>query len=65
MNAKREAIDLIENLPESITINDIIAELIFKAKVERGLLDVEEGRVSSQEEVEERMRSWAKSVGQK
>jgi len=43
-------------------IDDIVAELHFKSKVEKGLKDIEEGRLLSQEEGEQKMRTWAKSV---
>jgi len=65
MTTKQEAIDLIEKLPEESSTLDIMAELHFKSKVEKGLKDIEEGRLLSQEEVEQKMRTWAKSIGQK
>jgi len=41
--AKEEAIGLIQRMPEDCTLTDIVAELHFKRKVERGLKDVDEG----------------------
>lgn len=61
---KQEAIDLIQALPDTCSFSDIMAELYFKLKVSRGLRDVEEGNTISHEEVKERMKKWAKSVGQ-
>jgi len=62
---KKEAIKLIQELPDECTITDIIAELYFKQKVEQGLKDIEEGKTISHEVVRKRMAKWAKSVGQK
>lgn len=65
MSTKQEAIALIEKLPEESSTTEIMAELFFKSKVEKGLQDIREGRVFTQEDVEEKMRAWAKSIGQK
>jgi len=61
---KEEAIKLIRELPEECTFTDIMAEFYFRQKVEKGLKDIEEGRVMSQEEVRKRMAKWAQSIGQ-
>ena len=47
-NPKKEAIDLIERLPDGVNTADIIEELYFKWQVDEGLKDV----VWSQVEVE-------------
>jgi len=65
MSAKQEVLDLIKKLPEESSTTDIMSELYFKSKVEKGLKDIEEGRLLSQDEVEHKMRTWAKSIGQK
>jgi len=58
MSTEQEAIKLIGKLSEESSALDIMAELHFKLKVERGLTDIEEGRLLSQEEVEKKMRIW-------
>ncbi|MCI0439938.1 MAG: hypothetical protein L0177_12520 [Chloroflexi bacterium] len=60
---KQEAIELIQRLPEDVTLSDIIEELYFKQQVDKGLLDVAEGRVISHEELKERVARWRKSAG--
>ena len=65
MSTKQEAIDLIGKLPEESSTMDIMAELYFKSKIEKGLKDIEDGKLLSQEELEQKMRLWAKSIGQK
>lgn len=62
-NEKREAIDLIERLPDDISTGDIIEELYFKWQVDEGLRDVVEGRTLSHQELKERLAQWRKSAG--
>jgi predicted transcriptional regulator len=61
---KQAAIDLIERLPDHISLETIIAELLFKAKVLRGLEQLERGEAVSHEDVVEEMRAWPASAGQ-
>jgi predicted transcriptional regulator len=60
MTHKEMAIQAIESLPDSATLDDIMAELYFRRKVERGLKDVEEGKVVSHEEARRRLTRWLK-----
>ncbi len=61
--AKKEAIDLIQRLPDEATLADIIEELFFKQQVDQGLQDVAEGRVITHQEFKERLGRWRKSAG--
>ena len=58
MTAKQQAIQAIEGLPDSATLEDIMADLYFRQKVDRGLKDLQEGRVVSHEEAKRRMAQW-------
>ncbi len=51
---KEESIHLIQSLPDSVTWDDIIYEMYVKKKIEKGLKDIEEGRVVPHEEVKKR-----------
>lgn len=53
---KEESIHLIQSLPESVTWDDIIYEMYVKKKIEKGLKDIEEGRVVPHEEVKKRFQ---------
>ena len=57
-SAKEEAIQLIRRLPDDTTLEDIQYHLYVQQKVRRGMQDVEEGRVYTQNEVEKRMKRW-------
>lgn len=56
--AKEEVSKLLSNLPDNCTLEDIQYHLYVIQKTERGLKDLNEGKVYSQEEVEKRMAKW-------
>ena len=45
MNAKREAHELIDALPDSATWQDVAYEVELRASIERGLADSDAGRL--------------------
>lgn len=57
-NAKRSAIEVIENLPDDSSFEDIMERLYFLQKVEAGIKDIEEGNIVSHEEVKKRLQRW-------
>ena len=61
--AKKEAVELIERLPDTATTADILDELYFKEQVEKGLRDVEAGRTITHEELKKRIAEWRQSAG--
>jgi predicted transcriptional regulator len=64
MNAvKDEAIRLIQSLPDDCSIEEIQYHLYVIQKVEKGLSDIDAGRVISQEEAERRVAGWGKFTG--
>ena len=58
--AKDELTRLIQGQPEDATPEEIIRELAFHLMVQRGLADVGANRKISNEEMERRIRSWAR-----
>ena len=54
-NAKQSAIEIIENLPDDSSYEDIMERLFFLQKVEAGLKDIDDGKVVSHEEVKKRL----------
>jgi len=62
--AKAEALEMIKQLPDDVTTAVIMEELFFmQQQVEKGLQDVAEGRVVTQQEMKERIARWCKSAG--
>ena len=59
-NVKEKMREIVEAQPDDASYDEIMRELAFERMVERGLKDVEKGRVISNEEMERRTRSWRK-----
>lgn len=47
--------DIAEQLPDQATFDDAMYALYIRQKLEKGLRDLDEGRVYTQEEVEQRL----------
>jgi predicted transcriptional regulator len=58
MITKEKLIKAIDNLPEGFTIEQVIEELVVLDKIEKGLKDIEEGKIYSSKEVEKRLAKW-------
>ena len=56
--AKEEVMDLLNQLPDDSTLEDIQYYLYVHQKIQRGIQDVEQRNVETQEEVENRMKKW-------
>jgi hypothetical protein len=59
-SAKKQALELIQQLPEESSLEDIQYHLYVREKVERGLRDLKAKRVLTQKEAERRMAKWLK-----
>jgi predicted transcriptional regulator len=57
-SAKEEVRKILENLPDDVSFEDIQYHIYVRGKIDRGLRDIEEGRLLSQEEVERKMSRW-------
>lgn len=62
---KQTAINLINSLPDDCTLDDIQYHLFVRRSVERGLQDIDAGRVLSVDEMERRVGQWLVSSGPK
>lgn len=51
---KQQAHELIDELPDSTTWDELAYRIEVRASIERGLADIEAGRVIPQEDVEKR-----------
>ena len=59
--AKEEVIDLLNQLPDDSTLEEIQYHLYVRQKIQRGLQDADQGKVQAQEEVENRMKKGSQS----
>jgi len=57
-SAKQAVVEIVSNMPEDATYDEILQELVFNRMVERGLADVDAGRVISDEEMKRTIDSW-------
>lgn len=57
---KEKVIRMIERLPESATVPDIMAELYFRQNVDEGLKELDEGKSVSHAEAKKRLKKWLK-----
>jgi hypothetical protein len=60
MTTKERIKEIIDNQPDDATYEEIVRELAFSGMIERGLKDVRERRVISNEEMGKRIRLWQK-----
>ncbi|MGB2727447.1 MAG: hypothetical protein WBD09_03085 [Halobacteriota archaeon] len=60
MATKEKVIKMIKELPDDITISDIMAELYFRQNVDEGLKELDEGKGISHEEAKKRLNQWLK-----
>ena len=56
--AKEEVRKILELIPDDSSFDDIQYHIYVREKSERGLKDIEEGRMLDQEEIERRMGKW-------
>jgi predicted transcriptional regulator len=60
MLTKEKIHHTIDSLPDNLTIDQVIDELILLDKIEQGINDVNEGRVFTTDEVKDKLSKWLK-----
>ena len=58
MTTKQAVIEMIEKMPEDISVEDIMAELFFRQKVDEGLRQLDAGDGMEHEEALRRLEKW-------
>jgi hypothetical protein len=58
--AKGELTKLIQDQPDGSSYDEILRGRAFNVMVQRGLMDSDEGRTISNEEMQRRIRTWQK-----
>ncbi|HUO83989.1 MAG TPA: hypothetical protein VM534_02650 [Thermoanaerobaculia bacterium] len=59
--AKEQVRKILDVLPEDVSLEDIQYHIYVRQQIDRGLADVEAGRVLSHEEVSRRLAKWRES----
>lgn len=57
-NVKEVMTKIIQEQPDDTSYEEIMCELAFERMVEKGLEDLRKGKIISNEEMEQRIRSW-------
>jgi hypothetical protein len=60
MITKTQIINSLDNLPENVSIDQVIEHLIFIEKVQKGQIDSATGKTNSKEEAKEKLKKWLK-----
>ena len=55
---KEKVIQMIQQLPDKVTVDDIFSELYFELQVDSGIKELDEGKGISHQQVKERMSKW-------
>lgn len=58
MTQKQMVLDAINQLPETVTIEEIVDELAMLAAIERGIADADAGRTIRHEDVMNLVATW-------
>ena len=58
MTVKEKMAEIINELPDDSTYDEILRELAFRRVVERGLKNSNEGKTITNDEMERRIKSW-------
>ena len=55
---KEKVIQMIQQLPDEVTVDDIFSELYFKLQVDSGIKELDEGKGIPHQKVKENMSKW-------
>ena len=57
-NVKEDIIRMVQNMPEGVSVEDVMTELYFSCQVDEGLKELDSGKGISHREVEKLMVKW-------
>lgn len=58
MNTKRAVIEMIQRLPDDVSVTEIMGALAFRQRVDRGLLQLDAGEGVEHDEAKRRLGKW-------
>ena len=58
MSIKEQVQELLETLPDDVTYDDIHYHLFVREKIDKGLKDIDEGRILTEEQMEAKFKQW-------
>ena len=57
---KEHAYRILEKLPESFSVECLIDQLVFIAKIEKGLEQSQRGEINTKEQIKNKLSKWLK-----
>lgn len=63
MTVKQAALRMIKHLPDDASLEDIMYELYFRQRVDRGLRELARGKTVSHTDVKRSLAKWLRSAG--
>jgi len=57
---KEKVLEVTKELPNEFDLDDLIEKLIFIDKVEKGLIQLDEGKTIPHDEVKNKVKEWQK-----
>lgn len=58
MSPKEAILEMIRQMPEDVSVSDVMAELYVRRKVEQGLSQLDEGQGVPHDEAKRRLAKW-------
>lgn len=58
LSIKNSAKKIIDDLPDDVSYDELIKELLFKRMIERGVKDSKRNRITADEEFEKEIKKW-------
>jgi predicted transcriptional regulator len=62
-STKTEVLRMIGEMPENSSLDEIIYQIYFRQRVDRGLRELANGKTVSHDEVERSVGRWLRSAG--
>jgi hypothetical protein len=60
MTTKDALLDIVQKLPDDVSLEGVMEELLLRKKVEEGRKDIREGNTLTQEQVRQELQRWVK-----
>ncbi|MFH1288324.1 MAG: hypothetical protein ABII25_06470 [bacterium] len=58
LSIKESTKKIVDDMPDDISYDELIRELLFKRMVERGIMDSQKNKITSDEELGEEIKKW-------
>lgn len=60
MITKSQILHTLEGMPEKVTIDQVVDQLVFLDKVQKGISDSDNNRINTKEEAKQKLGKWLK-----